>query len=360
VEWKWLLLPDPADFRLPKASPNAIPMPTSRKAQKELNAKRPVDDIPRKDDEFVAGFTWAEFHAGDPIKNSEQVKLDLSNEDKIWHYLGQTSTELRAQYTGDLSTPEHNLKSNFLDSIPKPPKPLPMAAPPKPRRSYSAAYPQGVLPKVSPVPLPGTVAAVLAAKQDKPYIYKPRASLAPAPGASFATQHFAPKGPLAPAPQATLPQLQPHQFLHRPPYPPALQPRPGPEVQHQRQYQLEQPQQLGNHQQHQPQKKKPSLHIEHYRPLAKDQRTKNPLAAPSSDRIAPVGGGNGFPQLPGLTWPPAHMTSGNPQPYSTTGLPPIPMTSSVIKSRDSGHPQAAGAELPVHQKYAYFQIHHNR
>ncbi|KAL2160149.1 hypothetical protein VTH06DRAFT_1804 [Thermothelomyces fergusii] len=40
VQWKWLLLPDPADFRLPKASPNAIPLPASRKEQKEINAKR--------------------------------------------------------------------------------------------------------------------------------------------------------------------------------------------------------------------------------------------------------------------------------------------------------------------------------
>ncbi|KAJ4306797.1 hypothetical protein N0V88_000164 [Collariella sp. IMI 366227] len=99
VEWKWLLVPDPADLRLPKASPNAIPLPTCRKTQKEINAKRAVDEAPRKDDEFGPGLTWAEFHAGDPIKNREQVKIDFAKENQVWHYLGKTSTEAKAQYT---------------------------------------------------------------------------------------------------------------------------------------------------------------------------------------------------------------------------------------------------------------------
>ncbi|KAG7285383.1 hypothetical protein NEMBOFW57_010010 [Staphylotrichum longicolle] len=123
VEWKWLLLPDPADLRLPKASANAIPMPTCRKAQKAINAKRAVDEAPRKDDEFAPGFMWAEFHAGEPGKNREQVKIDLSKENQVWHYLGKTSTEAKAQYTEDVSRPYHNPKGNFLDTIPKPPPP---------------------------------------------------------------------------------------------------------------------------------------------------------------------------------------------------------------------------------------------
>jgi len=363
VEWKWLLLPDPADFRLPKASPNAIPMPTSRKAQKELNAKRPVDDTPRKDDEFATGFVWAEFHAGDPVQNNEQVKLDLCKENQIWHYLGKTSTELRAQYTEDMSRPLHNLKSSFLDSIPKPPKPASMAAPPKPKRVYSAAFPTqgGVVPKVSPVPLPGTVAGTFAANSGKPYIYKPRKSGIPGASVPFATQQFAPKGAPNPMSRGMLPQLQPHQFAQQPPPPQS--------VHHQ---QALQPRQ-GQHQQHHFQQ--PPLQIEQYRPPAMEPRPKKSLAAFSSDRFAPVGGSNGFPQLPGLTWPPAHMKSGHhSQPQSrvwppstdaaTTGPLPTPMTSSAIKSLVPAPPQngAAGAQplASAHQKYSFFQVYNNR
>ncbi|KAK4455228.1 DNA damage-responsive transcriptional repressor RPH1 [Podospora aff. communis PSN243] len=377
VEWKWLLLPDPADFRLPKASANAIPMPTSRKAQKELNAKRPVDDTPRKDDEFAAGFIWAEFHACDEVKNSAQVKVDLFKENQIWYYLGKTSTELRAQYTEDITKPIHSIKSNFLDSIPKPLKPAPMAAPPKPKRAYLATFPQGVLPKVSPVPLPGAVAASLAAKQDRPYIYKPRQLSSAQPGGfQFATQQFAPTFPPSPAsqgsmPQGLMPQLQPHQLAQRPsqpqPQPPqqpvyhqqALQPRQGSQVAHQAQVQHQHPSQKLPSQQ--------PLLIEQYRPLAMDPRPKKSSAAFSSDRFAPVGGSNGFPQLPGLTWPPAHMKSGHHfQPHAdaaANGPPPTPMTSSAIKSLASA-PQStspgAQSQAGAHQKYTFFQIHNNR
>ncbi|KAK0639078.1 hypothetical protein B0T16DRAFT_394869 [Cercophora newfieldiana] len=382
VEWKWLLLPDPADFRLPKASANAIPMPTSRKAQKELNAKRPVDDTPRKDDEFAAGFVWAEFHAGDPIKNSAQVKIDLSKDNQVWHYLGKTSTELRAQYTEDVAKSVHNVKSNFLDSIPKPPKPASMAAPPKPKRAHSAGFPaQGVLPKVSPVPLPGTVAASLAVKQDKPYIYKPRQLSATLPGGNqFATQQFAPKvppsplsyGPMAQA-QGGMPQLQPHQFPQRPPLP---QPQQQPMYFQQASQggaPLPQQQQHGHQQQYHFQQ--PALQIEQYQPLTMDPRPNKPPTTLSSDRFAPVGGSNGFPQLPGLTWPPAHMKSGHhtqpqsrvwpsPKDAATNGPPPTPMTSSSIRALVSAPPQPnpAGAQplASVHQKYTFFHVYNNR
>jgi hypothetical protein len=315
------------------------------------------------------------------VKNSAQVKVDLSKENQIWHYLGKTSTELRAQYTEDITKPLYNIKSNFLDSIPKPPKPAPMAAPPKPKRPYLATFPQGVLPKVSPVPLPGAVAASLAAKQDRPYIYKPRPPSSTQPGGfQFATQQFAPTFPPSPASQGPMPQglmsqLQPHQFAQRPSQPQpqpqpqqpqqpvyhqqALQPRQGPQVAHQAQ---------GQHQH--PSQKPPSqqpLQIEQYRPLAMDPRPKKSSAAFSSDRFAPVGGSNGFPQLPGLTWPPAHMKSGHHfQPHAdaaANGPPPTPMTSSAIKSLASApQPNSPGAQpqAGAHQKYTFFQIHNNR
>ncbi|KAK5651206.1 hypothetical protein OQA88_12713 [Cercophora sp. LCS_1] len=392
VEWKWLLLPDPADFRLPKASANAIPMPTSRKAQRELNAKRPVDDVPRKDDEFGPGFFWAEFNAGDAVNNKEQVKLDLSKDNQVWHYIGLGSTDTKAQYTEDVGKQQHNLKSNFLDTIPKPPKLVPMA-PPQPKRSYSATHPAlGTYQKITPVPLPPTVAAM----QNKPYMYKPRTSLESA-YPQFATQQFAPRmlpassDPMLPQMQSRpQPPMQPRPFAAQTPsyhqsqpLPPLqqphplqqqtpLQPRPRPQVppqqppHHQQQRQQPQPQHrqglgLGQH----------GTSFEQNRTPGQEPQSKKPTAPYFySDRFAPVGGSNGFPSLPGLTWPPAHMTSGHhSQPPSRVWSADSPTDAaaasglSVLKTPVSGHTQTgvAGAQPLASglEKYKFFQAFHN-
>lgn len=162
VDWKWLLLPEPTDFHLPKASANALPLPLTKKAKDKLNAKRQVDEVPRADDAFVDGFTWAEFHTcgAEECDNKAQVNVKMSDADQVWHYLGKTSTESKAQYTDDPSKPQHNLKSNFLDSIPKPPP----APGPQARASYGATH-------ASQAGFAG------AQKSDKPYVYKPRKSV---------------------------------------------------------------------------------------------------------------------------------------------------------------------------------------
>lgn len=186
VEWKWLLLPDPADYHLPKASANALPMPASRKAQEEINAKRSTDEPPRAGDMFVEGlapgkdYTWAEFSTCEPDerKNAAQVKLDLSKDNQLWHYLGKTSTEAKAQYTEDPRKTQHNTKSNFLDSIPKPPPP--------PRPQYQASFSAAhvVQPKA-----PAT------AKPEKPYVYKPRKPVDTSLIAPFNGQKLVPNPP---------------------------------------------------------------------------------------------------------------------------------------------------------------------
>ncbi|POS69460.1 JmjC domain-containing protein, partial [Diaporthe helianthi] len=184
VEWKWLLLPDPEDFKLPKASANALPMPTSRKAKEEINAKRSTDEPPRAGDMFVEGlipgrdFVWSEFHTceASECKNKAQVKVDLSNENQVWHYLGKTSTEAKAQYTEDPRDTQHNPKSSFLDSIPKPPPP--------PRPQYQSPY--GAPPSSS------QARNSLQTKSEKPYVYKPRKPIDASIGTSFTTQKFTP------------------------------------------------------------------------------------------------------------------------------------------------------------------------
>ncbi|KAK3314517.1 hypothetical protein B0H66DRAFT_314861 [Apodospora peruviana] len=351
VEWKWLLLPDPADLRLPKASANAIPMPTSRKAKQALNAKRPVDELPRKDDEFAPGFVWAEFHTNDTVKNPVQTKIDFAKDNQIWHYLGKTSTEAKAQYTESLSKPVHNLRSNFLDSIPKPVSTVPIPLPPHARRSHAANH----APKASiPAAFPGALPDV--SKQPKPYVYKPRKPVGGTFGVPYTSQTFA---PTFSTPPSILPQPQYQQSSHRPPLPPPVP-----------QQQLPRPQQ-------QHQKPLPTSQFKHYQPPGKgDQGKKKPTIQPfSKDRFAPIGGSNGFPQLPGLSWPPAHMNSGHySQPHSrvwssstdvATPRPyPTPMTSSSLKSSDLGHPQGGVAgsspQVSAYQKYSFFQVHHNR
>jgi hypothetical protein len=347
VEWKWLRLPDPADFRLPKASPNAIPMPTCRKAQKEINAKRAVDEAPRKDDEFVPGFTWAEFHAGEAVKNHEQVKINFAKENQVWHYLGKTSTEAKAQYTEDPSRPWHNPKGNFLDSIPKPPPPVRMPLVPQSRTLVPGAYP------VYP-PAPSVLPAPATAKQDKPYVYKPRKPVAPTNAqspAAFTSHTFAVN---APSGSAGFQQFQPQQVAPRP--------QPQPTFHHHvfPQY----PQQRAQQQ--------PARHVNQYQPSAHDVQPKTSSAPYSSDRFAPVGGSNGFPKLPGLTWPPAHMKSGQSVQPQSRAWPPstgaaatmpqsAPMTSSALRSPSVGTPQSGGQPQPcAYQKYSFFQVNNNR
>ncbi|PFH60562.1 hypothetical protein XA68_10767 [Ophiocordyceps unilateralis] len=177
VEWKWLLLPDPSDFRLPKASAKAVPLPSSRKAKDQLNAKRLNDERPRKDDVFVDGYTWAEFQLK-PVANTEQVKVDLAKPHQIWHYLGKTSTDARAQYTEDPKKRQHNPRGNFLDTIPKPPKP-----PPAPRNmAVGVQQPPGAMVR-GHGPMAYTHASAPAnagiGRPEKPYVYKPRKPIKP-------------------------------------------------------------------------------------------------------------------------------------------------------------------------------------
>lgn len=177
VEWKWLLLADPADLHLPHASQNAVPMPTSRKAKDLINATRKrIEEPPRPEEPFVeGGFVWAEFNHHALEANKIQAKVDFSKENQIWYYLGKNSTDARPQYTEDPRKKQHNCKSNFLDSIPRLALP-----PPPPRKSYGSTF---SIHTTTPAP-----------KTEKPYQYKPREPVPPAFVRSPFTAHqFVPK-----------------------------------------------------------------------------------------------------------------------------------------------------------------------
>lgn len=232
VEWKWLLLPDASDMHLPRASQNAIPMPTSRKAKDLINANRKqIEELPRPEEPFVeGGFVWAEFNHHAVEVNKAQTKVDLFKENQIWYYLGKRSTDARPQYTEDLRKKQHNCKSNFLDTIPRPAPPPPLS-----RKPYGSTFSFH-----TPVPVP---------KTDKPYQYKPRDPVPPTyipspftahqfvPAPAYTTQQFEPQssGPTfvhhvqpisrpTPSQSTPLPPALPYyKFQHSPYIPPGQQ-----------------------------------------------------------------------------------------------------------------------------------------
>lgn len=378
VEWKWLLLPDAADYHLPKASANAIPMPTSRKAKDEINAtKRATEELPRADAPFVDGFTWAEFHNTDLLTNKQQVNVDFSKENQIWHYLGGTSTEARAQYTDDPRKKVHNSKSNFLDTVPRPAPP----AVSQPRKSYTAAYPM-------PAPAYGTPP-----KHDRPYQYKPKKPVqqqqpyAPSPSAPqqrYTAQQFAPNGlagkpfptsmsTFVPQPSTTIPSYVPppsqaHQTTPRLPQPmPRAMSHTGPRPAHL--------------------SKLTPPHSAHSRnkslPFSSDPRFRTS----STYGSARFDSSSSSPFSYGIMQPPGLGTSPSPQngqlfqaqarersnSAASTKSFTMPMTSSAIRPSSSassqgtgGQPQVVKLPIPkppttsVLQKYAFFQVHHNR
>ncbi|KAJ5042027.1 uncharacterized protein L3040_004587 [Drepanopeziza brunnea f. sp. 'multigermtubi'] len=176
VEYKWLLIADPADYRLQKPSAKAIPMPKSFKDKESLNtSKRQVDDLPRAEDPFVQGCTWAEFKCEKIPRNPAQIKVDFSKENQMWFYLGKNSTEAKAQFTEDPAKPRHNPKGHFLDTIPKP-------APAVSRQSYAASYPSNSKAEASSSSVakaatrPYQPVSAAFNRPEKPYVYKPRNS----------------------------------------------------------------------------------------------------------------------------------------------------------------------------------------
>ncbi|KAI9742425.1 MAG: hypothetical protein M1818_003959 [Claussenomyces sp. TS43310] len=172
VEYGCLRLPEPSDLRLPKPSANAIPMPASRKAKESLNtSKRQADDLPRKDDIFVPGFTISEFNTHDLPKNSYQVHVDLSRDFQLWHYLGKSSTEAKAQYTEDPAKQREHPRGRFLDTIPKPVQRTATS-----RTSMPASYPINQQALNASRTTGRSSLPASTNKADRPYIYKPRLS----------------------------------------------------------------------------------------------------------------------------------------------------------------------------------------
>lgn len=143
VEYKWLLVFDPANSQLPVPSPNAKPLPPDLARKSKTTTQDPQNDTPKTDDPFCdpkGPNIWSEFHTVKLVRNPTQVKVDLSKPKQLWYYLGRTSTEAKAQYTEDPKKPRNNLDANFLESV----RPLVPIIPPVQRQSYPASFPTRV------------------------------------------------------------------------------------------------------------------------------------------------------------------------------------------------------------------------
>ncbi|KAL1391851.1 hypothetical protein HDK64DRAFT_262630 [Phyllosticta capitalensis] len=142
LEWKYISVLDPKQSLRPKPSANAKPLPEGlQSSNPALNSRNQKDGPPEVDDLFSEqnpGQKWAEFNAATPeeVKNPFQVKVDLSKPNQLWHYLGKTSTEARAQYTDNPKNTTHNPKSGFLDTV----KEAQRAAAAAERRSFASPY----------------------------------------------------------------------------------------------------------------------------------------------------------------------------------------------------------------------------
>ena len=144
MEYKWLLVFDPVQSQLPEPSKNAKQLPAHLARKSRTTAEDSTKNDPKAKEPFGdphSKFIWSEFNTCKSFKNSDQINVDLSKPKQLWFYLGRTSTEARAQYTGDLAMPRNNPEANFLESIRAATAAVAVSAQ---RRSYPASYPSGV------------------------------------------------------------------------------------------------------------------------------------------------------------------------------------------------------------------------
>ena len=141
IEPSWILFVDSNTSCLQRPSANASALPEHLQG-KSASMPESSERKPSPGDPFIEDTKteWAEFVLGASPKNKTQKKVDFSKPKQLWHFLGKTSTESKAQYTADPSNPIHDPLSNFLQTV-EPPRPI-MAPPSQPKRqSLAASYP---------------------------------------------------------------------------------------------------------------------------------------------------------------------------------------------------------------------------
>ncbi|KAL6702720.1 hypothetical protein ACN47E_001002 [Coniothyrium glycines] len=171
VEWKYILKLHPDESQRPKPSANAKPLPEHLKeSDASLDITNRTDGVPEMGDPFHdpnSVHKWAEWHTA-PEVSCKVTKVDLNKEDRLWYYLGKSSTEARPQYTEDPAKQRNNPKSNFLDTVKPPAPPVPMFH----RTSYPASYPLKPAPIAVPPRTPTQQSHMV-----RPYQYKPKEAM---------------------------------------------------------------------------------------------------------------------------------------------------------------------------------------
>ena len=115
-----MLYLDKANQQLKPPSKDALPMPAHLAHKSATSQDDPTSDTPKADDPFhdsTAIHKWAEFQMENIPRNIFQAAVDLTKPKSLWHYLGTSSTEARAQYTHDVSVKVHNPLANFLETV---------------------------------------------------------------------------------------------------------------------------------------------------------------------------------------------------------------------------------------------------
>lgn len=141
-----MLFVDAATSCLQKPSANAKEIPLHLRG-KASSLEDSTNRKPSRLDHFCDGnfpfkpYLWEEFSSAIPAFNNDQKGVDLSKHRRLWYYLGQPSTESKAQYTADPAKPVNDPASNFLQSVEPAKRPLIPQPQPGRRQSLPASYP---------------------------------------------------------------------------------------------------------------------------------------------------------------------------------------------------------------------------
>ncbi|KAJ0425946.1 hypothetical protein BJY00DRAFT_162967 [Aspergillus carlsbadensis] len=120
LPYRWMLVVRRSNFAPLAAGIKPLPVHLARKPEgrSQLESALPVAGNPFGDGR--SPYQWAEFETVDSTNHPAappNVQVNLDKGEQIWYYMGQSSTECRAQYTHNPSVSVHNPRSNFLDSV---------------------------------------------------------------------------------------------------------------------------------------------------------------------------------------------------------------------------------------------------
>lgn len=123
LPYRWMLVVRKSNF-MPLA-PGTKPLP-AHLARKPGGRQELESAMPQPGNSFGDAnlpYEWAEFATVTLPTETTPKRVDLDKEEQMWHYLGDLSTECRAQYTHNPRVAVHNPRANFLDSVRPPPPP---------------------------------------------------------------------------------------------------------------------------------------------------------------------------------------------------------------------------------------------